>query len=55
MNGDAQDPKKEVKRLSSMKPKTRRRRRRFGQAKEKKSRTISKKDDSGKFMKIKKR
>lgn len=53
MNGDAQDPKKEVKRLSSMKPKTRRRT--FGQAKEKKSRTISKKDDSRKFMKIKKR
>jgi len=35
-----------------MKPKTRRR---FGQVEEKKSRTIRKKDDSGKFMKIKKR
>jgi len=53
MNGDAQDPKKEVKRLSLMKPKTRRRR--FGQAEEKKSRTIPKKDDSRKFMKVKKR
>jgi len=44
---------KEIKRLSSMKPKTGRRK--FGQAEEKKSRTIPKKDDSRKFMKIKKR
>jgi len=54
MSGDAQCPRlKKDKKSSVVKPKTRRRK--FGQAEEKKSRTNSKKDDSGKFMKLKKR